>query len=97
MIRNATITPEGFLALFGGLPTADGEVVSKIGIYEAARLVAGLALFGLIPYAIHTSLRQKGSGFAFLASFALTALAGVLFVQVATNVPKNNPIFISRH
>jgi hypothetical protein len=97
MLRNATIIPESFLALFGGLPTADGVVVSKIGIYEAARLAAGLALLGLIPYAIHQSLRLKGSGFAFLASFALTALAGVLFVQIATTVPKNDPVLISRY
>jgi hypothetical protein len=97
MLKNAVITPESFLALFGGLPTTDGVVVSKIGIYEAARLASGVALLGLIPYAIHKSLRQKGSGFAFLASFALTALAGVLFVQVVTTVPQNNPIFISRY
>ncbi len=38
MLENATLIPESFLALFGGLPTADGAVVSKIGIYEAARL-----------------------------------------------------------
>jgi hypothetical protein len=97
MLKNAVITPESFLALFGGLPTADGVVVSKIGIYEAARLTAGLALLALIPCAIHKSLRQKGSGFAFLASFALTAVVGVLFVQVATTVPQNNPILISRY
>jgi len=97
MLRNAIITPESFLALFGGLPTADGEVVSKIGIYEAARLAAGLALLGLIPYSIHMSLRQKSSGSAFLASFAFTALVGVLFVQVATTVPKNDPILVSRY
>lgn len=97
MLENATLVPESFLALFGGLPTADGAVVSGIGIYEAARFAAGLALLGLIPYAIHKSLRQNGSGAAFIASFALTALAGVLFIQVATDVPKNNPIFISRY
>ncbi len=97
MLKNAVVTPESFLALFGGLPTADGVVVSKIGIYEAIRLATGLALLGLIPYAIHKSLRQKGGGSAFLASFALTALAGVLFVLVATTVPQNNPIFISRY
>jgi hypothetical protein len=97
MLKNAVITPESFLALFGGLPTADGVVVSKIGIYEAARLASVVALLGLIPYAIHKSLRQKGSGSAFLASFALTALAGVLFVQITTTVPQNNPIFISRY
>jgi len=97
MLRNAIITPESFLALFGGLPTADGEVVSKIGIYEATRLVAGLALLGLIPYSIHTSLRKKGNGIAFLASFALTALVGVLFVQLTTTVPDmNDPILVSR-
>ena len=97
MLKNAILTPESFLALFGGLPTADGEVASKLGIYEATRFASGLALFALIPYAILASLRQKGSGFAFLASFALTALVGVLFVQVATTVPKNNPILISRY
>ncbi len=97
MLKNAALTPESFLALFGGLPTNDGVVVSKIGIYEAARLLTCLSLIGLIPWAIHRSLRQKGSGLAFLASFALTALAGVLFVQVATTVPQNNPIFISRY
>ncbi|MFH0995204.1 MAG: hypothetical protein V1844_06865 [Pseudomonadota bacterium] len=97
MLKNAIITPESFLALFGGLPTAGGEVVSRIGIYEAARLVSGLALFGLIPYSIHMSLRQKGNGITFLASFALTALVGVLFVQLATTVPQNNPILISRY
>jgi hypothetical protein len=97
MLKNASITPESFLALFGGLPTADGEVVSKIGIYEAVRLAAGLVLLGLIPSSIHMSLRQKGSGVAFLASFAFTALVGVLFVQVATTVPQNSPVLISRY
>ncbi|MBI5592348.1 MAG: hypothetical protein HY881_17920 [Deltaproteobacteria bacterium] len=98
MLRNVTLVPEGFLALFGGLPTADGEVVSIVGIYEAARFAASLALLCLIPYSIHTSLRQKGSGVAFLASFAFTALAGVLFVQVATTVPDmTDPILVSRY
>jgi hypothetical protein len=97
MLTNAVLIPQSFLALFGGLPTADGVVVSKTGIYEAARLATGLALSGLIPCAIYASLRRKGSGFAFVASFALTALAGVLFVQVATTVPQNSPIFISRY
>ena len=97
MLRNAILTPQSFLALFGGLPTAGGEVVSKIGIYEAARLTSCLALMGLMPYAVHASLRQKGSGIAFLAAFALTAFAGVFFIQVATTVPKNDPILISRY
>ncbi len=97
MLRNAITIPESLLALFGGLPTADGEVVSKIGIYEAARLAAGLTLLGLIPYSIHASLRQKGNGIAFLAAFAFTALVGVLFVQITTTVPKDNPILISRY
>ena len=97
MLRNAIITPESFLALFGGLPTAGGEVVSKIGVYEAARLAAGLALLGLIPSSIRMSLQQKGNGVAFLASFALTALVGVLFIQVATTVPQNSPVLISRY
>ncbi|HSO66250.1 MAG TPA: hypothetical protein VLP30_00230 [Desulfatirhabdiaceae bacterium] len=98
MVRNAVHTPESFLALFGGLPVPDGEVVSKMGIYEAARLMAGLALLWLIPYAIHTSLHQKGSGIAFLASFALTALVGVFFIQITTTVPSmNDPTVASRY
>ena len=98
MLRNLSLTPQSVLGLFGGLPTEKGELVSLSGVYEAFRLAAGVLLIGMIPMSLRASLQRKGSGMAFVGFYTLTALAGVLFLQLTTTIPAmNDPIIASRY
>lgn len=98
IIRNLTLTPKGFLAIFGGLPSAGGVLVSISGMYEAVRLILALALFALIPLSLRSALQQMHSGSQFVASFALGAVLLVLFIQLTTTVPDMaDPVQSSRY
>ena len=98
MLRNLCLTLKSFLAIFGGLPTSNGLVVSKNGIYEAARLGAALIFLLLIPFSMNRALREQDSGIFFIAAFAFFACCGLLFLHVATTVPDmSDPIQSSRY
>lgn len=99
MIRNTTLTLKGFLAIFGGLPSAGSNVVSIRGIYEAIRLTSALALLVLMPLSLRFALQQKRGGSQFVASFTLVAVTLVLFIQLATTVPSMSidPIETTRY
>lgn len=98
MSRNLNLTLKGFLAIFGGLPKAGGSVVSKSGIYEAARFGGALILLLLIPWYVNRALRERRDGTSFLAVFALFALIPVFFLQVTTTLPDmSGPIGSSRY
>lgn len=98
MVRNGSLMLKGFLATFGGLPTAEGTIISKAGIYEAARFVAALALLVLMPIAVLRTLKRKEQGLVFLCIYALVLLAVVVFLQITTTIPDmSDPIQSSRY
>ncbi len=98
MSRNLNLTLKGYLAIFGGLPKSGGLVVSKSGIYEAARLGAALVLLLLIPWSVNRALRERNDGTSFLAVFALFVFIPVFFLQVTTTLPDmSGPIGSSRY
>jgi hypothetical protein len=99
MMRNVKLTLKGFLAIFGGLPSAGGMLVSVSGVYEAIRLTSALALLVLMAPSIRISLQRKpGGGAQFVASFALAAMLLALFIQLTTTVPDmNDPVQSSRY
>lgn len=98
MARNFSYFLKGFLAIFGGLPSAEGVVVSKYGIYEAARLIAALGIVILVPIAVIRTLRQGDSGSIFICIYAVVAFMLVLFLQLTTTIPDmNDPITSSRY
>jgi hypothetical protein len=99
MVRNATVTLQGFFALFGGLPSPGGILASKSGIYEAIRFISALALLVLMPLSLRRALQQKARGPQFVASFTLVSVLLILFIELATFVPGANgdPITKSRY
>lgn len=98
MVRNASLLLKGYLAIFGGLPSVDGVVVSKSGLYEATRFLAALALLVLIPVAILRVIQHRNPPMVFFVGFALTAFASVLFIHLTTTVPDmTDPIQSSRY
>jgi hypothetical protein len=98
MTRNVTFSLKGFLAIFGGLPSAGRGVVGMGGVYEAIRIASTLALLVLIPYSLKKALQQKLGGAWFVASFAIVAVLLVLFVQFLTTVPDmSDPVTSSRY
>ncbi|MEI7997018.1 MAG: hypothetical protein WCH01_19150 [Methylococcaceae bacterium] len=98
IIRNVTLTFKGFLAIFGGLPSAGSMLVSSSGLYEAIRLTSALALFVLMPLSLKTTLQQIHGGSRFVASFALASVLLVLFIQLTTTLPNmRDPIQSSRY
>jgi hypothetical protein len=98
MTRNAAFSLKGFLAIFGGLPSAGSGVVGMKGVYEAIRITSTIALLALIPYSLRKSLQQKLGGAWFVASFAIVAVLLVLFVQILTTVPDMiDPVASSRY
>ena len=98
MMRNVILTLKGFLAIFGGLPSVGGLLVSKSGLYEAMRLTSALLLLVLMPLCLRTALRQKPNGSQFVASYALVAVLLTLFVQFTTTVPSmSDPVSSTRY
>lgn len=98
MLRNLTLTPKGYLAIFGGLPSAESIVVSKSGVYEAVRLIGALTLLVLMPITIIRALRQRESGLIFLCVYALVAFMVVILLQITTTIADmSDPIQSSRY
>lgn len=98
MVRNASLFLKGYLAIFGGLPSTDGVVVSKSGLYEAIRLLAATVLLVLMPIAILRVMQRRQPAMVFVAVFALTAFSSVLFIQLTTTVPDmSDPVQSSRY
>ena len=98
MVRNAGLLLQQHLAIFGGLPPAKGMVLSKEGVYAAARFVAAISLLVLAPRAILNTLQRKDPAMVFLCVFSVAALLLALLVQVATTVPQmSDPIQSARY
>jgi len=95
---NLAFTLEGVLGMFGALPTAGGPVMSKLGAYEALRLLAMLTLLVLLPSACCLFLRDDRPGARMLAAFTASGLCLFVFLQVTTTTPDmTGPIMSARY
>ncbi|QIL70091.1 hypothetical protein G7048_06850 [Diaphorobacter sp. HDW4B] len=97
-ISNIVLTGKGLLAIMGGAPTPGIAVASSLGLYEALRLIAAMMLLLLIPLSIRKSFKVGDMRMRIFITYALTAFAIVLFVQVFTTVPvMSDPVISSRY
>src|SRR4249919_746056 len=72
MQANAFHAVHGMLAVLGCLPAADRPVVGVVGLWEAMRLLGGVAAVIALPVAIGWSLRSaRTDGVRFLGMFTL--------------------------
>ena len=86
MLANVLAVAEGVMGLFGGIPYADGKVVSPAGAYGALRLVAALALLALLPWSLLRALRAETGPRQLVVVFTTASLALNLFVMLATSL-----------
>ncbi|USX21909.1 hypothetical protein NHH82_07055 [Oxalobacteraceae bacterium OTU3REALA1] len=88
MVRNALGTLRGLLSLFGGLPTEGAPVIKAAGVWQALRLLAALAMLGLLPWALRRAFATPSRpARLFFAVFVLVSLSINLLVAVCTTVP----------
>jgi hypothetical protein len=80
-------TLQGLLSLLAGMPPPGGNVISVRGAFFALRLLAGVALLGLLPWALLRSLSWQHAGRLFFASATLSAIAVCLFINLTTSIP----------
>ena len=86
MLANVLAVAEGVMGLFGGIPYADGKVVSPAGAYGALRLVAALALMVLLPWSLVRALRPDTGPRQLVVVFTAASLGLNLFVILATSL-----------
>lgn len=86
IISNLLAMIRGVLILFEGLPRPEVPVVSAWGVYTVVRLLAGLAVLGLLPWAVFQSIQLRQRGRMFFAVFTLVALAGNLLIILTTSL-----------
>lgn len=86
MLANVLAVAEGVMALFGGIPYADGKVVSLAGAYGALRLVGALALLVLLPWSLLRALRPDTGPRQLVVVFTAASLGLNLFVMLATSL-----------
>ena len=86
MLSNTLGVAEGVLSLFGGIPYADGKVVSLAGAYAALRLVGALALLVLLPWALLRALRPATGPRQLVVAFTAVSLALNLFILLSTSL-----------
>jgi len=86
IISNLLALIRGVLILFEGLPRPEVPVVSAWGAYTVVRLLAGLAVLGLLPWAVLRSIQLPQRGRMFFAVFTLVALAGNLLIILTTSL-----------
>jgi len=88
MVRNALGTLRGLLSLFGGLPPEGAPVIKAAGVWQALRLLAALAMLGLLPWALRRAFDTPWRpARLFFAVFVLVSLSINLLVAVCTTVP----------
>lgn len=98
MERNLWFSLQGALGIFGGLPPADGRVISLAGIYFALRFVSILILLLLMPIAIVRLLGDSRPSAKMFGAFVGTGLAVFVFLQVTTTTPDmSDPITSARY
>ena len=86
MLANVLAVAEGVMGLLGGIPYADGKVVSLAGAYAALRLVAALALLALLPWSLLRALRPETGPRQLVVVFTAASLGLNLFVMLATSL-----------
>lgn len=98
MVDNAAGTLQGMIGLLGGMPVANGDVLSAGGVYDALRLVVALVMIVLIGRKM-VALCTSTSGRARFVGGLVAALAlCFIFLQVTTTVPDmSDPIRSARY
>ena len=87
MVRNVLGTLRGLLSLLGGLPPEGGAVINAAGAWSALRLLAALALLGLLPWALRRAFRAPVQpARVFFAVFTLTSVGINLLVALTTSL-----------
>ena len=88
MVRNALGTLRGLLSLFGGLPPEGAPVIKAAGVWQALRLLAALAMLGLLPWALRRAFDTPWRpARLFFAVYVLVSLSINLLVAVCTTLP----------
>lgn len=87
MVRNASNTVMGLLAMLGALPPPAAHLVRPSGVYQAMRLMGGVTVLVLAPWALGKALGHASPAVRFVGRYTLVAVLTVLFIQVATTVP----------
>lgn len=86
MANNASRVINGLVAVVGGMPTSGTPVATIGGIVDALRLVAGVAIVLVTPYAVIKFLRSSHPGRAFIAGSAVASIATSLFILLTTTL-----------
>lgn len=98
MLSHLSKLPFQLLSVLTDLPEGQSRLMSKIGLYQASRLVAALTAFILIPLSIKRGLEERSPFRLFLAGTTVSALFLVLFLQVTTSIPDmSDPIQSARY
>lgn len=86
MAENIMRLLHGLVALLGGTPAPGTRIATPIAMVEALRMVAGLAVIAIAPYALVRSLRSAHPGLAFTAGAAAASLGSSLFIFMTTTL-----------
>lgn len=86
IVSNLLALIRGSLTLFEAVPRPEIKVVSLWGGYTVVRLLAGLAVLGLLPWAVLQSIQPQQRGRLFFAVFTLVALVGNLLIILTTSL-----------
>lgn len=91
MVNNVLRGLQGFIGVLAGLPKPGLPIATPAGVLDALRLVAGIAVIVLVPYALNKLIRSRHPGRAFFAAAAATSLAASLFVYLTTSMAGGPP------
>ncbi|OAG66325.1 hypothetical protein A7D17_05220 [Xanthomonas floridensis] len=98
MARNALQTLHGLMGLLGALPVANGDVISRSGIYAALRLVAGLVVLMLIGRRVVLLCSSRAPQMRFVGGVVAGLALCFVFLQITTTVPDmDNPLVSARY
>ncbi|MFO0599160.1 MAG: hypothetical protein U0228_27880 [Myxococcaceae bacterium] len=96
--RNSVLSGLGLLAQLGGVPAANGPVVSMWGVYETVRLVLGVALLWGVIKAVRELVGSPQTPAGFVALFtALSAALSLLFFVFTTLPDMSSPLASARY
>jgi hypothetical protein len=77
---------QGLLGVLGGLPEAGKPVLKAAGVYQALRLLAGVALLALLPWTLARAFQRQHRGRLFVAVFTAASLGVNLFILLTTTL-----------
>jgi len=98
MVQNVVHTLHGLMGLLGGIPEANGNVVSRRGIYAALRLVGALVILVLIGRKVTHLCRDASPQARFVGGLVAGLALCFLFLQMTTSVPvMSDPLISARY